>query len=128
MKNMKGTELPITTLIIIVVVLLVLLGVASLWMSGWSGGSTGMGVEAVKATACAELMTRGCDTNPWNVPVNFDADYDGSVMPLTLCDDSCGNTGVDCDNLLTLGKCWFGCEGAADEATCVKKLCGCPMI
>jgi len=127
---MKGIELPISTLIIIIVVLLVLLGVVSLWMGSWSGGSTGMNVEAAKATACAEYIAKGCDRNPHTIPVNFDADNDGLVMPQTLCDDSCMNVipGWSCDNLLTLGRCWFGCDGTANVENCVRKLCGCQMI
>lgn len=123
---MKGIELPISTMIVIVVVLLVILGVVSLWISGWGGGATGLSVEAVKASACADYMKIGCDEDPFLVPVNFDADQSGEIVPKISCDRICkqGPGPSDCDNLRTLARCWFGCP-LQEIKICVKKLCGC---
>ncbi len=121
---MKGVELPLNTVIIIAILLLVLLGALSLWMIGWGGQAPGIDVEAVKTKACAELIRRGCDTDPMLIGVNFDADQNGQAIPRISCDRSCG-PGASCDNLRTLARCWFGCPDLT-IVQCAKKLCGCP--
>ncbi len=122
---MKGIELPISTLVIIALVLLVLLGVLSLWMSGWVGGAGSISVEAAKNSGCSLLMRnyQTCaSVNPASIIydstnpccygiVDYDVNQDGTT----------GTPGVD--TLQALCGRYYGAPTASD----CRKVCGCAI-
>ncbi len=116
---MKGIELPINALIIIAVALLVLLGIVALWMSGWSGGSQGVTIEAAKAAGCGALMrnSSGCTgADPSYIYFN------GNTPPVPKFDvngDSSINTE---DNMTALCMRYYGT--GTDKNAC-RRVCGC---
>ncbi len=112
---MKGVELPITALIIIALGLLVLLGVVALWMGGWSGGSTGVNVEAAKAAACGVVMREeaGCSTTTPSTIL-----LDGTEPGVPAFD-----VPGAADNLQMLCETFYGVTaGSASEC---RQVCGC---
>jgi len=116
---MKGIELPINALIIIVVAVLVLLGIVSLWMSGWGGGSQGITIEAAKAAGCGALMrnSTGC--------TGVDTDYiyyDGSVLTVPRFDANGDGSFTHADNLTELCARYY--STGTDKSSC-RRICGC---
>ena len=76
---MKGVELPINVLVIVAVAVIVLLGIAALFITGFSPFSTVSGQESYKNVACAQLVRGGCVDSPSSITINFDANGDGEV-------------------------------------------------
>lgn len=124
---MKGTELPISTIVIIALVLVVLLGIVALWMSSWGGGAQGITLEAAKSNACAEVMRyfEGCTAkHTYEVRINnFDANHDGNILGGTEAayPTSCTTPAGGNDNLARLCACYYN---AATDSDC-RKVCGC---
>jgi hypothetical protein len=116
---MKGIELPINVLIIISVALLVLLGIVALWMSGWSGGSQGVTIEAAKAAGCGALMrnSSGC-TGVDPAIINFTGTYP-AVPSMDVNHDDAINAG---DTLQSLCNTYYGTAGSQNAC---RRICGC---
>ena len=125
---MKGIELPINALIVIAIALLVLLGIVALWMSGWSGGSQGITLEAAKSTGCGALMrnSSGCSAVDPSIIIyhgltptvpTFDVNGDGKVGVVDT---------ANLDNLTTLCIIYYGVpnDSASSKSPC-RRICGC---
>lgn len=124
---MKGVELPINVLVIVAVAVIVLLGVAALFITGFSPFSTISGQESYKNTYCTQLTRGGCTVTTNTIEVNnFDANKDDLITPGTVWDWA-DPTGEDTDiipedNLAALCYHYYG---SRTETAC-KKVCVCP--
>ena len=123
-------ELPINTIIIIIICIAVFLAVAILFFSVWNKSYPGINLEAAKNSACQMLVSMGCNSDSWNIPVNnFDANKDtyqyagakwkweGATYS-ELCDSAATESA---DNLAALCRCYYGKQ---NELEC-KSLCMC---
>ena len=109
---MKGIELPINVLVIVAIAVIVLLGMVALYFAGWPSIQRPISYEAVKSTACDELIRTGCgDTEAIGI-ANFDVDGSGTM----------GDSG---DTLQALCEEYYGVE-ADDQVGCRLK-CGCTV-
>ena len=61
---MKALSLPISIIVIVAIAVIVLLGLAALFLTGWSPFSFTVGIESAKNIACSNF-TRGDCTDDW---------------------------------------------------------------
>ncbi len=108
---MKGVELPINILVIVAIAVIVLLGLVALYFTGFGPFSAVAGQEAIKNRACETLNPRaGCQTDPYQVEVNYDVDGDGLIDAA----DTWGN----------FTELFYGC--ASGDSACARRVCSCP--
>jgi hypothetical protein len=108
----KGIELPINILVIVAIAVIVLLGMVALYFAGWSPFSGSLSYEAVKNTACAELVRTGCGDTTQIITTGFDVDGSGTA----------GDSG---DTLQLLCETYYGVT-SGDQVAC-RTVCGCPI-
>jgi len=124
---MKGTELPINTLIIIVIAVAVLIAMIALFYYVYDPSRQGISLEAAKSNACQMLASLNCNVGADSISIsNFDADKDGQRDPgsnvgTSIADCSNGNPSMN-DNLMTLCACYYG---FTEDSDCETNVCGC---
>jgi len=129
MIDMKGSELPISTLIIIVIALIVLLAVVAIFFGPYNITKYGAELETARTNACNMLQGMNCIPNPWEVQIsNFDANKDGVNNGGTenVAPGSCGVAPVGNDNLARLCLCYYNIPPGNLANDCNEKVCRCP--
>jgi len=106
---MKAIALPIEVLVIIVVVVIVLLGILSVYFSGWSPYALASGAEGIKTVACRQLVLgHNCGVDPSQISVSG---LGGVTNLQELCDNYYGSGGdpeackyvCGCGGITTIG-------------------------
>ena len=69
---MKALSLPINVIVIVAIAVIVLLGLASLFLTGWSPFSFTTGVESARNVACGNLTRSGCTLDWTTIPTGFE--------------------------------------------------------
>jgi len=126
MIDMKGSELPINTLIIIVIALIVLLACIAIFFGPYNITKYGAELETARTNACNMLQGMNCIPKPWEVQIsNFDANKDGVNNGGTegVAPGSCSGGN---DNLARLCLCYYNIAAASLESDCKIKVCRCP--